>query len=57
MLFEGRIETTVPEAKRRGLPLLCAAFAIRERGGMAPVLWADVDIVPERSEWDAVRVG
>jgi len=24
---------------------------------VAPAFWADVDIVPERSEWDAVRVG
>ena len=28
-----------------------------EQGGIAPVLWADADIVPEHSEWDAVRVG
>ena len=24
---------------------------------VAPAVWAEVDIVPERSEWDAVRAG
>jgi hypothetical protein len=24
-------------------------------GEVAPAFWADVDIVPERSEWDAVH--
>jgi hypothetical protein len=28
-----------------------------EASQVAPALWADVDIVPERSEWDAVRFG
>ena len=32
-------------------------FSFHERGGVAPIFWADVDIVPERSEWDAIRVG
>jgi hypothetical protein len=29
----------------------------RDASQVAPVRWADVDIVPERSEWDAVRAG
>ncbi len=34
-----------------------AKYAVCERGGVAPAIWADVDIVPECSEWDGVRVG
>jgi hypothetical protein len=30
-------------------------FAGGNASQVAPALWADVDIVPERSEWDAVR--
>jgi len=30
-----------------------AGATVHGRGGVAPALWADVDIVPERSEWDA----
>jgi len=34
-----------------------AGATVRERGGIAPAFWAGVDIVPEHSEWDAVRAG
>jgi hypothetical protein len=27
------------------------------RKGIVPVLWVDIVIVPERSEWDIVRAG
>jgi hypothetical protein len=32
-----------------------AGVIAHERGGVAPAFWADVDIVPERSKWDAIR--
>lgn len=34
----------------------CAGVAVRERGGVAPALWADVDIVSERSERDSICI-
>ena len=39
--------------------MLFRAVIVREGGrfAVAPALWADVDIVPERSEWDAVYFG
>jgi hypothetical protein len=46
---------TVPCASLWGLPLLCAAYAIREQGGVAPVLWADADADPRGCY--AIRVG
>jgi hypothetical protein len=36
---------------------IAAGGTVRCGGGIAPVLWVDVVIVPERSEWDTVRAG
>jgi hypothetical protein len=38
-----------------GEGLRAAGVAVRQWGGVAPAFWADVDIVPEHREWDAVR--
>ena len=42
-----------PECSLRGVSKPQSASGDASR--VAPALWAGVDIVPERSEWDAVR--